>query len=278
MVKQSVLVLLLACGSTFYGACATEEGNKSPDKTDTEPEVTDTDQQALLGHPQPFDVEFTNCEDTAGITPISRAAAEGTLPDGFQLTGTGDTAPFVVRLANCQGVSVQGHPARPATVVQVGVNILAPDGNTDNLNNYTGWYYTDHLELAIRLELIGVHVEWVPDLKYQYTKNAAGTGGTLLVKVPGIPSLTINGTVNEPVVTPVQYISDWWHTGARGTVQMKSTLPAIAFGTAPTLTITTPPNSAIASLIGGTTATFTTFHSFSRSSPEHMHVDVPDLP
>ncbi len=266
------LVLGLACASTVAAGCVVEDSEESAVEADEE--AVGSDQEAINWHPQPFDVEFTDCEDTAGITPISRAAAQATVPPGFTLAGSGDTAPFVVRIAHCQGVSVDGQNPREATVVQVGVTIVAPDGNTANLNNYTGWYYTDHLGLAIRLAIAGMDVQWTPLLKYKYTKNAAQTGGTLLLKVPGVPSFRIDGTVNEPTVAPTLYEANWWQAGRHGLVQLDTVLPAIAFGTAPALSITTPAGSDIADLIGGTSTSFTSFHSFSRSTPELMHVSV----
>ena len=259
---------MIASGSTIAGACA------PPESVANDPEVVGASQESLGVRPRPFDVEFTTCEDTAGITPIARAAADALVPDAFVLTGASPSAAFIVRLASCRGVSVEGSPSRPATVVQVGASILAPDGNTANINNYTGWYYTDHPLLALRLRLIGVNAEWVPALAYSYTKNAAGTGGSLLVRVPGHPALTIQGEVSEPVASPVVYVSHWWRQGPRGIVDMTTTLPAISFGSAPVLTITTPSNSEIARLLGAPSTTFATFHSFSRSTPELLHVAV----
>lgn len=250
-----------------FSACAAPP-EPEPEAT---PEVVGQSQEALFGAPRPFDVTFTDCEDTAGITPVARAAGDRVVPDGYTMSGT-DTAAFIVRLASCKGVSVEGSRPQPATVVQVGVTVVAPDGNTANINNYTGWYYTDHLLLALRLAAFGVDVQWTPLLRYAYAKNASGTGGSLLVKVPG--RLTIEGTVGEPTATPVRYVSHWWAQGPRGRVDMTSVLPAISFGTAPVLTVTTPPWTEIAELLGGTSAQFQTFHSFSRSTPEFMHVEV----
>lgn len=226
-----------------------------------------------LPAPKPLDVTFTDCEDTAGITPVSREVAARFVPSSYTMSGT-TTASFIVRLANCGGVSVEGSRAVPGTVVQVGVTVVAPDGNTANINNYTDWYYTDNLDLAVRLELLGVHTEWVPDLRYSYEENAEKTGGSLLVNVPGHPALTIAGEVAEPTVAPVVYVSNWWADGFRGRVDMNSYLPSIAFGTAPGLTITTPHGSQIAELLGADSAVFASFHSFSRSTPETMKVTV----
>lgn len=260
-------VVVASFGVLALGACAVDD--VSPDEATAE-ELGQT-QQELFTTPRPFDVLFTGCEDTAGITPVARAAGDAVVPAGYTMTGTTNAA-FIVRLASCQGVSVEGSRPQPATVVQVGVNVVAPDGNTANINNYTGWYYTDHALLAARLALFGVNVRWTPLLRYTYTKNSAGTGGSLLVKVPG--RMTLEGTVGEPTNPPVLYVAHWWADGPRGRVDMKTVLPAIAFGTAPVLTLTTPPYTEIADLIGGTSTTFTTFHSFSRSTPEAMHVAI----
>jgi len=283
MSKVSALALALVCGSSLLaGGCLPEDtdetgaGTELGDEEASAGEEVGTDQEELFGGPRSFDVEFTDCVDTAGITPIPRTNAQSLVPAGLTLAGSGDTVPFVVRVASCKGVAVEGRFPAPATVVQVGVTIVAPDGNTANLNNYTGWYYTDNLRLALRLQLVGMNAQWVPLLKHKYTQNAARTGGTLEIKVPGNPSLNINGQVNEPTVAPTVYEANWWQQGDRGLIQLDTILPAIAFGTAPVLGMTTPAHSAIADLTGATNITFTSFHSFSRSTPEHMHVSVSD--
>lgn len=236
------------------------------------PEPVGQTQQAISS--SVLDVEFTDCLDLAGITPITVAAARTFVPARFTLAGDGTSAAFVVRTATCGGISVGGHKPEPGSVVQVGVSIVAPDGNLANLNNYTGFYYTDSKRLAKGLEKLGMEVILVDELDLQYTKNAAGTGGTFHLGVHGTPSFDFDGTGVEPVTAPRLFEANWYQVGDHGLVQLDTILPAIAFGSAPVMSLTTSPSSAIGALIGGGSTAFPSFHSFSRSSPEHMHVTV----
>lgn len=252
-------------------ACASADPTDDPSIDD----VGEAEQgQKKPKTPEPFDVEFTGCRDVAGITPIPLANAEALVPNDFTIQTPGATASFVVRLANCDGIAVENGPAKPGTVVQVGITIVPPDGNTANLNNYTGWYYTDHKALAKRLENSGMRAQYVKHLDFDYDPDPAGTGGALHVDVPGEPAFELDGQVGEPTVAPTLYRAVWWQDGKHGVVELDTVLPAIAFGTAPVLDITTDSCSEIADLIGGTSAPFTAFHSFSRSTPELMHVSV----
>lgn len=236
------------------------------------PESVGQTQQAISS--TVLDVEFTDCLDLAGITPITVAAARTFVPARFTLAGDGTSAAFVVRTATCGGISVGGHKAAPGSVVQVGVSIVAPDGNLANLNNYTGFYYTDSKRLADGLRKLGMDVEYLKRIDLQYALNAAGTGGPFHLAVNGTPSFAIDGVAVEPVVAPRLYEANWYQVGDHGLVQLDTVLPAIAFGSATAMSITTPPCSAIGALIGGGSTSFTSFHSVSRSSPEHMHVTV----
>ena len=191
----------------------------------------------------------------AGITPIALAQAETLVPDGFDIQTAGVTASFVVRLADCDGIAIDGKHAKPGTVVQVGVTIVPPDGNSANLNNYTGWYYTDHKALAKELKKAGMNAQYVKHLVFDYDQNAAGTGGTLHVDVPGDPSFQLDGEVGEPTGPPA--VSRRLVAGRRPwRGRAGHHLQAIVFGTAPVCPSTTGAGSEIADLIGGPSATF----------------------
>src|SRR6476469_1612879 len=69
---------------------------------------------AVPGAPS-FDVEFTDCSELASITTITVAKARTVVPASFTLAGDASGAPFVVRVAHCRAVSVDGSAPEAAT-------------------------------------------------------------------------------------------------------------------------------------------------------------------
>jgi len=72
------------------GACAAPTGD-----TGSQPESVGRTAQAISS--EVLDVEFTDCLDIAGITPIAVAAARTFVPPQFTLAGNGTSAAFVIR-------------------------------------------------------------------------------------------------------------------------------------------------------------------------------------
>lgn len=135
--------------------------------------------------PRELQVTFTSCTEFAGLTGVSRTAIAPLVPTGFILADFGsDTAGAVVRIANCEGVSVDGSNAVPGTVSHIGANLVSPDG-TGDINNYTLLYVTDNPRLALRLRQFGLPVRLDPSIAYEITPS--GTQLELYASVqPGV--------------------------------------------------------------------------------------------
>lgn len=99
---------------------------------------TRTDTVTHDRHTSPFDVSFNDCSELASITTISVARARTVVPASFALGGDATGVPFVVRVAHCRAVSIDGAAPRAGTVAQLGVSVVSPDG-TGDINNYTAF-------------------------------------------------------------------------------------------------------------------------------------------
>jgi hypothetical protein len=156
-----------------------------------------------------FGVQFTDCSELASITTITTAEAHTVVPASFTLAGGVDSVPFVVRVANCRSVSIDGNASEAATVAQLGVSIVSPDG-TGNINNYSAWYYTTSLRLALKLRGSGVPSQWVPRLGYDVLPNSATTGRLRIDVAAGHPAFRVTAPVVEPVADAVPFQANWW--------------------------------------------------------------------
>jgi hypothetical protein len=155
-----------------------------------------------------FGVEFTDCSELASITTITVAKARTFVPPSFTLAGDAGGTPFVVRVAHCRAVSVDGSAPDAGTVAQLGVSIVSPDG-TGDINNYTAWYYTTSQRLAVKLQLLGVPAQWTPGLGYNLVPGSANSGTLRINLAAGHPAFHVTAPVVEPVagelVDPVRH-------------------------------------------------------------------------
>jgi len=215
-----------------------------------------------------FSVNFTNCVESIGVGLVSTDAARSFVPAGFVLVGEGQpVTPLVVRTARC-AIAVDGHAPRIGEIVQIGAVIVPPDF-TGDINNYTFFYYTDDLRLALRLNLSGVNAQFVPTLIYQYENN-----NSLFVRVPlpGIPRLTVSGTVAPSPFPAGSFVANWWQKNYGRTVKMQTNVPVINIGGA-NLTLETNPNGALGQLIGGDTLGFPIIQQFNTFAAAQMNVN-----
>src|SRR5262249_42000028 len=100
-----------------------------------------------------------------------------------------------------------GTPVGPGTVAQVGITILAPEGDGD-INNYTLYYDTDSAQLAKQLRKAGVNAQYVPGLTYE----VSGARDFLEIGVPP-PSKAryeVAGPIIPPTALPVLFTANWW--------------------------------------------------------------------
>lgn len=220
----------------------------------------------------PFQAAFSNCVESIGVGLAPTANVSAHVPAGFVPLGTGQpVTPLVVRTARCGGISVAGLPARSGEVVQIGAVIVPPDG-TGDINNYSIWYYTSDLRLALALRLVGVDAQFVPNIDYVLDPG----NNSLLVRVPrpGRPRFSLSGPVT-PSSQPVgSFLANWWQKTSNGTaVKMSTNVPAIAIGGAD-LTLTTSAESSLGNLIGGSSTGFPIIQQFNSFAAAQMTVST----
>jgi hypothetical protein len=216
-----------------------------------------------------FQVQFTDCVESIGVGLVPTENVEELLPPNFIPVGSGTPlTPLVVRTSRGK-ISVNGRGARTGNIVQIGAVIVPPDF-TGDINNYTLLYYTDDLELALRLILAGVHAQYVPTLQYQI-----GNDNSFLVRVPapGSPRLRLEGYISPPPGPAGSFLANWWQQSSCGVVKMSTNVPAIAIGGAD-LTLSTNANNALGQIVGGSTFEFPLVQQFNTFANASMNVQV----
>ncbi len=186
-----------------------------------------------------FGVEFTDCSELASITTITVAKARTVVPASFTLAvDTGGGTPFVVRVAHCRAVSVDGNAPEAGTVAQLGVSIVSPDG-TGDINNYTAWYYTTSLRFAVKLQLLGVPHSGRRDSATTSCRTPRRPAPCASTWPAGHPAFRVTAPVVEPVAAAVPFQANWWIQSGTQRTRMSTPIPALRFGTA-AATLTTP--------------------------------------
>ena len=216
-----------------------------------------------------FGVEFTNCVESIGVTPVETAKVRTAVPNQFVLVGEGQpVTPLVVRTAKCGGIALAGQKAYAGEIVQIGAVVVPPDGSGD-INNYTLLYYTSDLRLALRLVLGGVPAQFVPTINYDY--HSANNSLLVRVPLPGLPRLEVSGTVSPSNQPAGSFVANWWQVGRGGFIKMSTNVPSINIGGA-NLNLAVNPNGPLGQLIGGDSTGFPILQQFNTFSRARLHV------
>jgi hypothetical protein len=220
-----------------------------------------------------FDVAFEGCTEFAGIGFVPFANAALLVPAGYTIAGDGVSAIVVVRVADCDSVTVDGHSPRSGTLSQIGITLVGPDAGAD-IDNYTLWYVTDNALLHARLTAAGLDSVKDDHIVYDFVPTGPDTG-TLDIEVdpPRGPDHELHGTAVVPTSTPTTFVARWWQDGPHGTVLMRTEFPDIQFSGA-SMTLTTSAGSALADLIGDTTLNFSILDSYNAVANAEMEVTV----
>lgn len=216
-----------------------------------------------------FQVNFSDCAETIGVGLVPTEIVRELIPENFVLVGTGQpVTPLVVRTAHCK-IAINGQRPRTGTIVQIGAVIVPPDG-TGDINNYTLFYYTDDIRLALRLILTGVHAQFVPTLQHRI-----GIDNSLFVRVPlpGNPRLTIRGSVTPSENPAGSFVANWWQATGHGPVKMTTTVPVISIGGAEH-SLTTNANGALGQILGSDSLSFPLVQQFNTFDNATMDVQV----
>lgn len=155
-----------------------------------------------------FSVDFSQCTEAVGVGPVSLSKASVLVPSVFNVlsvpnANASPTAGIVVRATSCAGVRVDGGPAVPTKISQIGVELVPPDG-TGDINNYTLVYVSNNGELVEAFHHAGVPALFDSSLTYQFTYDSTGVGGEIYVEAEGfgLPAYFIN----EPrVIGPARH-------------------------------------------------------------------------
>ena len=217
-----------------------------------------------------FAVEFTDCVESIGVTLVSTVSARAYVPQSFVLAGEGQpVTPLVVRTARCRRTGV-GQKAGDVEIGQIGAVVVPPDF-TGDINNYTIWYYTSDLRLALQLRQAGVTAQYVPTIDYDYDAD----DNTLHVRVPlpGLPRFVLSGSVAPSSQPAGAFVANWWQNVQGGVAKMTTTVPVINIGTAD-LAITTSANGPLGQLIGSSSAGFPIVQQFNTFASAQMQVTV----
>lgn len=170
-----------------------------------------------------FEVAFTDCVESIGVMLAPTASVRALVPQSFILAGDGQpVTPLVVRTAHCRRISTDGHGQRAGDIVQIGA-VVVPTDFTGDINNYTIWYYTSDLRLALRLLEAGVSAQYVPTIDYDYEAEDA----TLHVRVPlpGLPRLVLSGNVVPSPQPAGSFVANWWQQVNGARLKMNTSVP-----------------------------------------------------
>jgi hypothetical protein len=222
----------------------------------------------------PLDVDFAGCREVANVGLAPTANIRPRVPAEFTLVETAgaDTTEFVVRTVHCDAISVAGAPAIPGDLVQIGAVVVAPQGDGD-INNYTLFYDTNDLELALGLLAQGVPARFVPFLHESLQVNPDGSGQyDFVVPAPFEPPLSFAGPVGAPSATPIPFTANWWLSTDRGTIKMASSFPEL-FTAGNGVVLTVPDHTKLARILGTTrVSSWPVLELFDHFPSAQMHV------
>ena len=258
--------IIIAVSAALASGCVASTGA---------PEAVDLAAEAEHADDGGFDADFAGCREVANVGLVPTARARPLVPPQFTLVGDGTPSTgFVVRTVHCDSISVDGKPGKPGDLAQIGLVIVAPDGDGD-INNYTLYYDTSNAQLAEHLRAAGVDARNVPVLEESLTANPDGSGQYhFAVPAPFAPQFSFDGPVGAPVGGPIPFVANWWTSSGDGTVKMNSTFPQL-FTAGDSVALKVPAGSPLATLIGATTVTSWPVLELSDVFPAaHMHVTV----
>jgi hypothetical protein len=224
--------------------------------------------------PAPFDVEFTHCVESIGVGLAPAANVLALTPAPFIQVGIGTpVSPVVVRTANCAGIAVDGREPKRGSVVQIGAVIVPPDGHGD-IDNYTFWYYTTDEKLAQRLQDLGVAAQHVEPLRHDLDPALPDVPNdlTVVVRRPGDPRFTLDGSVTPTTVPRGSFEAIWWQRSRFGAIRMDTSVPVIAISTICDMTLVTDASNALGALVGGSTLPLVAIQQFNLFAAAHMSV------
>jgi len=199
-----------------------------------------------------FTATLEDCTEMIGFGPVPMAIVRPLVPSNYTIVELGPgTAGLVVRAARCEQVRIGSSPAKPASVGQIGIAIIAPDGSGD-INNYTLFYATSSVPLAEALRDAGLPAGLDSMLAVEFTPSPSGEVYAA-VAPPGVTAWFVSGSASEPPPgSGAPVTANWWFQTRRGNLKMATTIPAINYGAA-SFALHTSKQSSLGQIIGGNT-------------------------
>ncbi len=202
-----------------------------------------------------LNVRFENCTEFVGVAPVDEVKARALVPTPYQLVTDDAGAKLVVRISDCQGISVNHRPAKPGTVAHIGIMLYSPDGTaTDpntSINNYTLTYTSNLADLVKGLNKQGVSALLDSQLAYEVTplSGPAEFYASVSPNVGNAPTWSLHGSMTDPQV-PSEFLANWWQFSAKGEIKMATTIPLIYFDFSSQVSFLTSRENQIGALIG----------------------------
>jgi hypothetical protein len=201
-------------------------------------------------------VEFTQCTEFVGVTPVSETAARAMVPQRYQLVADAAGARLLVRVTDCEGIRVGSLPRRPGRIAQTGIVIVSPDGTATDpntaINNYMLSYATNLPALVERLRRADVPAVLDLNLAYEFAPPQ-GPSELYAATTPAFgsaPTWFIHGTVTQPGIQTT-FLANWWFAQGNSETKMATTFPVIFFDFTSAVALYTSRNNRLGQLIGG---------------------------
>ncbi|MFN0301145.1 MAG: hypothetical protein ACKVQU_12435 [Burkholderiales bacterium] len=216
--------------------------------------------QALATNPADFTVNFQQCTEFVGVAGVNGPKADALVPNRFTIRsffGIPGQSSIVVRVSNCESVSIDGGPGRRGTVAHIGLNIEAPDDPGSTIDNYTNAYASDNTQLVAKLQAAGVPAAYDSNLTYVFSPSTPPTGNLFAAVAPQqSPQWVVLGHTGgsyAPFPGLAPFIANWWRSGNGYATKMNTVIDSILFYDASTVSFFTSPFNFVGNLIASHT-------------------------
>lgn len=173
-------------------------------------------------------VAFECPEPAAGffIDGEALAEAERQVPDSFDvLLDPLGRATLVVAAANCGGTEINGKPAGPALLSDVGIVINSPDPTEPaGQHIYQLWQLTTNHELRQQMKRVGMFGGLTSEATFDQLPEVAPVQFTADFASWEYSPYLLRLAASPPVPVPPGS-NTWWHLGNRGPIRIRYSFP-----------------------------------------------------
>ena len=154
------------------------------------------------------------------------AEARRQVPDSFEvLLDPLGRATLVVAAANCRGTEINGKPAGPALLSDVGIAINSPDPTEPHGQHiYQLWQLTTNHELRQQMKRVGMFGGLTSGATFDQLPEVAPVHFTADFTSWEYSPYLLRLTAPPPVPVPPGG-NTWWHLGNRGLIRIRYSFP-----------------------------------------------------